>query len=128
MPGVHALKGVDFNLRAGEIHALVGENGAGEVYFDEGFDRYFPLRIPERSGTLEKLFNPLDPRDALTAGIAIVHPGTEHDGASECGSEYVHAGESPQKGPPGGLMRKARTREHVSSSNVSIWTLIRHRR
>lgn len=29
-PGVHALINVDFDLRHGEIHALVGENGAGK--------------------------------------------------------------------------------------------------
>ena len=29
-PGVRALNNVNFNLKAGEIHALVGENGTGK--------------------------------------------------------------------------------------------------
>lgn len=29
-PGVHALKGVDFELKAGEVCGIVGENGAGK--------------------------------------------------------------------------------------------------
>ena len=32
-PGVRALHNVDFTLRKGEIHALMGENGAGKSTF-----------------------------------------------------------------------------------------------
>ena len=71
-PGVHALKGVDFDLEAGEIHALVGENGAGKSTMmkiltgihdkDSGEIHY-----------LDTLFNPRDPKHALEAGIGIIH-------------------------------------------------------
>ena len=30
--GVNALKGVNFHVRKGEIHALMGENGAGNQH------------------------------------------------------------------------------------------------
>ena len=32
-PGVQALDGIDFDVRLGEVHALVGENGAGKSTF-----------------------------------------------------------------------------------------------
>ena len=35
-PGVRALEKVDFTLREGEIHALMGENGAGNINMGEG--------------------------------------------------------------------------------------------
>ncbi|AEC02844.1 sugar ABC transporter ATP-binding protein [Parasphaerochaeta coccoides] len=70
--GVHALKGVDFELRAGEIHALVGENGAGKSTLMKALTGIFPKDSGE-IWYMGHLFNPASPRQALDAGIAIVH-------------------------------------------------------
>ena len=35
-PGVKALDHVNFELRRGEIHALMGENGAGKINVHQG--------------------------------------------------------------------------------------------
>ncbi|MCF6335989.1 MAG: sugar ABC transporter ATP-binding protein, partial [Spirochaetales bacterium] len=70
--GVHALKGVDFELRAGEIHALVGENGAGKSTLMKALTGIFP----KDSGEIEYLGNiidPLCPKDVLKIGIGIIH-------------------------------------------------------
>lgn len=71
-PGVKALDDVHFNLKAGEVHALLGENGAGKstlmkiisgVYNrDSGSYRLNGLEIGE-----------LTPKKAQELGIAIIH-------------------------------------------------------
>lgn len=71
-PGVHALKSVQFNLRAGEVHALMGENGAGKstlMKILSGVCR------PD-GGSIELDGKPVEinsPRAAQEKGISIIH-------------------------------------------------------
>ncbi len=71
-PGVLALDGVDLDVRFGEVHALVGENGAGKSTFVRVLEGVHP---PD-SGTMTlagEPFAPASPQDSLTAGIRVVH-------------------------------------------------------
>ncbi len=66
------LRGVDFDVRPGEIHALMGENGAGK----STLMKIAAGLIPDFGGTLEVDGQPrafLSPREATRAGIAIIH-------------------------------------------------------
>jgi rhamnose transport system ATP-binding protein len=70
--GVHALRGVSFDLRAGEVHALVGENGAGKstlIKVITGAER-------ADSGTLAvagEAVPHMDPARARALGIAAIY-------------------------------------------------------
>jgi len=67
-----ALEQVDFDVRANEIHCLLGENGAGKSTL---CNIIFGVHEPT-GGHLELFgapFRPRDPAHALTLGVAMVH-------------------------------------------------------
>lgn len=71
-PGVKALDDVSFNLKAGEVMALLGENGAGKSTLVKIFSGVYT----RDSGQL-KIFGQeqanLTPKEAQRLGIAIIH-------------------------------------------------------
>lgn len=71
-PGVKALKGVSFNIRRGEVHALVGENGAGKSTLMKILSGvYTPTTGKIRLDGKEVSFK--DPKEAQQLGISIIH-------------------------------------------------------
>jgi ribose transport system ATP-binding protein len=71
-PGVRALDGASFELRAGEVHALVGENGAGK----STLMKVLAGIVRPDGGVVEVAGEPVSfggPRDAHLAGISTVH-------------------------------------------------------
>jgi ribose transport system ATP-binding protein len=70
--GVRALQGVDFDLRPGEVHALLGENGAGKSTLMRVLGgEYVPQAGKVKVAGEEAHFR--SPSDALAKGIAIIH-------------------------------------------------------
>jgi ribose transport system ATP-binding protein len=95
--GVHALKGVDFDLAAGEVHVLLGENGAGKSTLMGVLSGAF---LPD-AGTIQLDGNALNltsPRDAHAAGIVMIPqeldlvPGLDIAGNLFLGNEITRNG------------------------------------
>src|SRR4026207_1047495 len=71
-PGVLANDHVDFDLRRGEVHALLGENGAGKSTL---MNVLYGLYQPDEGEILVK-GEPVrfhSPKDAINRGIGMVH-------------------------------------------------------
>jgi ABC-type sugar transport system ATPase subunit len=70
--GIHALADVSFDLKAGEVHALVGENGAGKSTLIKTITGAY---TPD-AGTVEiggAVFNKLSPQQARKLGVGVVY-------------------------------------------------------
>ena len=107
-PGVKALDHVDFKLRPGSVHALMGENGAGKSTL---MSVLFGLYQPEE-GVIKKdgqVVSIKDPNDANALGIGMVH---QHFKLVECFTvlDNIIMGVEPTKH---GFLQKAEAREKV---------------
>lgn len=71
-PGVHALKAVQFDLRPGEVHALMGENGAGKSTLMKIMSGIYPRDGGEMFVDGQSV-TPDGPRAAQALGIGIIH-------------------------------------------------------
>lgn len=69
---VSAIKNSNFNLIKGEIHSLIGENGAGKSTMMKLLYGMYPLTSGEIIIRGEK-YNNLEPRKAINLGIGMVH-------------------------------------------------------
>jgi len=118
-PGVHALDNARFELRAGEVHALVGENGAGKSTLMKVLTGIYQ----KDGGTVTVMGKPVDissAREAQALGISIIHQ--ELNLMKDLSvAENIYIGREPMNGI---LLNKRRqnamTRELLASLNIDL--------
>ena len=95
-PGVHALDHVDFEVKRGEVHALMGENGAGKSTLMKVLTGIYQ----KDSGTITYKGQQVEfhnTREAQDAGIVIVHQELNMIGDLTV-AQNIFIGREPKKG------------------------------
>jgi ABC-type sugar transport system ATPase subunit/ribose/xylose/arabinose/galactoside ABC-type transport system permease subunit len=107
-PGVVALDGVDFDVRPGEVHALIGENGAGK----STLVKVLTGEVAGFEGEVRVDGSPrrfVAPREAIAAGIAVI-PQELQLASTLSAAENIFLAREP-KTPLGLIDRRALARE-----------------
>jgi ribose transport system ATP-binding protein len=119
-PGVTALDAVSFDLRAGEVHCLVGENGAGK----STLIKILSGAVKPDGGTIRvfgQSFGGLDPFSARRLGIQTIYQESNLVDTLTVG-ENIFVGDEKKAGPGLFSMRKtlASARDLLGSLNIAI--------
>lgn len=118
-PGVHALSQAQFELRAGEVHALVGENGAGKSTLMKVLTGIYQ----KDAGTVElqgKQVEIHNAREAQALGISIIHQELNLMKDLTI-AENIYIGREPMKGIRLDKRRQdSMTRELLESLNINL--------
>ncbi|WP_143746844.1 ATP-binding cassette domain-containing protein, partial [Caballeronia terrestris] len=113
--GVHELAGVDFDLAAGKVHVLLGENGAGQ----STLTGVLSGAVPPDAGSMSLDGHPAsiaNPREADAAGIVMIPqvPGLDIAGNLFCGNEIVG------NGLPAAAEMRRRAQDLLARAGVSL--------
>ncbi len=119
-PGVKALSDVDFRLFQGEVHAIMGQNGAGKVHADQGAHRRVQagLRGNPAGGQAHPVrTRPSPPRSwesapctrRSTSARTCRWPRTSSSAGSRCArADRLEGAQSPGRGGPEEAERRHR--------------------
>lgn len=124
-PGVQALRGVDFDLQAGEVHCLIGENGAGKSTLVKILAGVQPADAGEMliQGRPVSFANPLAAQDA---GIACIFQELNVVGGLTVAENIMLGAEPSRLGTVNRKASEARARELLAGVGFDELDVARH--